>query len=203
MMRQEMIDREMTDRGMFERIRVGSGPGIVILVLLATVVIAAAQTATGPVDVKIDSVLAADTNQGCDKQLTTLRDRLRRLFHYTTYRLVSHNEGSAGFGKSMIFTLPGGRILHIQPRGMNGDMIQMEVMLFRGEEPMMITDLSITNGGTFMVGGPRYEHGTLIISIKPLAPMGPADTAAAPASAISAAPVISRPPQLTAPPPNQ
>jgi hypothetical protein len=222
MMRQEMTDREMTDREMicsgvtdqrvpdqriFERIRISSGSGIVVLVLLASVVIAAAQTATGPVDVKIDSVLAADTNQGCDKELSTLRDRLRRLFHFTTYRLVSHDEGSAGFGKSLTFSLPGGRILHIEPRGMDGDMIQMEVMLFRGEEPMMITDLKITNGGTFMVGGPRYEHGTLIISIKPLAPMGPAigpaDTAAAPASAISAAPAISRPPPATAPPPNQ
>jgi len=90
-MRQEMIER------------ISSGSGIVVLVLLATVVIAAAQTATGPVEVnpgpvevKIDSVLAADTNQGCDKQLSTLRDRLRRLFHFTTYLLMSHDEGSAG-----------------------------------------------------------------------------------------------------------
>ena len=88
-MRQEMIER------------LSSGSGIVVLVLLATVVIVAAQTATGPVEVnpgpvevKIDSVLAADTNQGCDKQLSTLRDRLRRLFHFTTYRLMSHDEGS-------------------------------------------------------------------------------------------------------------
>ena len=88
------------------------------------VVIAAAQTVKGPVEVKIDSVLAADTNQGCDKQLSTLRDRLRRMFHYSTYRLVSHEEGHTGFGKTVTFTLPGGRILHIEPAGMDGDMIR-------------------------------------------------------------------------------
>jgi len=188
-MRQEMIER------------LSSGSGIVVLVLLATVGIAAAQTATGPVEVnpgpvevKIDSVLAADTNQGCDKQLSTLRDRLRRLFHFTTYRLMSHDEGSAGFGKTLTFTLPGGRILHIEPQGMDGDMIQMEVMLFQGEEPMMTTVLKITNGGTFMVGGPRYEHGTLIISIKPIAPMGSADTGTSAATAASSSPpVVSAP----------
>src|SRR5271166_5275914 len=108
-MRQEMI----------ERLSSGS---LIALVLLATVVVAAAQTATRSVEVTVDSVLAADTHQGCDKQLSTLRDRLRRLFHFTTYRLMSHNEGSAGFGKTLTFTLPGGRILHIEPQGMDGDM---------------------------------------------------------------------------------
>jgi len=186
-MRQEMIER------------LSSRSGIIVLVVLATVVIAAAQTATGPVEVKIDSVLAADTNQGCDKQLSTLRDRLRRLFHFTTYRLMSHDEGSAGFGKTLTFSLPGGRILHIEPQGMDGDMIQMEVMLFQGEEPLMTTVLKITNGGTFMVGGPRYEHGTLIISIKPIAPMGSADAGTSAAAAPSSSPpAVSAPPAVPA-----
>jgi hypothetical protein len=165
-------------------------PGIVVLVLLTMVVSAAAQTAKGSVEVKIDSVLAADTNQGCDKQLSTLRDRLRRLFHYSTYRLVQHEEGHTGFGQTVTFTLPGGRILHIEPVGMDGDMIRLEVMLFQGEEPMMTTDLKIMNGGTFMVGGPRYEHGTLIISIKPIAP---ASVDMAPATSEAAAPAVEGP----------
>jgi len=35
---------------------------------------------------------------------------------------------------------------------------------------MMTTDLKIMNHGIFMVGGPRYERGTLIISIETEAP---------------------------------
>ena len=169
--------------------------GIVVLVLFALVVNAAAQTVKGSVEVKIDSVLAADTNQGCDKQLSTLRDRLRRLFHYSTYRLVQHEEGHTGFGQTVTFTLPGGRILHIEPVGMDGDMIRLEVMLFQGEEPMMTTDLKIMNGGTFMVGGPRYERGTLIISIKPIAP---ASVEMAPETSKAAAAVEGPPPPATA-----
>ena len=65
----------------------------------------------------------------------------------------------------------------------------MEVVLFQGEEPMMTTDLKITNGGTFMVGGPRYERGTLIISIKPIAP---ASAEMAPATSEAAAPAVER-----------
>lgn len=185
-MRQEMIER------------LSSGSGLVVLVLLATVLSAAAQTAMGPVEVKVDSVLATDTHQGCDKQLSTLRERLRHLFHFTTYRLVSHNEGQAGFGKTLTFTLPGGRILHIEPQGLDGDMVQMEVMLFQGEESMMTTELKITNGGTFMVGGPRYEHGTLIIAIMPIAPTGPAETGAGAAAAVASPPAASAPPAVPA-----
>jgi hypothetical protein len=186
---------------MTEGLRTSSG--VAVLVLFATV--AAAQISHGPVEVKIDSVLAADTNQGCDKQLSTLRGRLMRLFHYSTYRLVRHEEGHTGFGQTVTFSLPGGRILHIQPMGMDGGMIRMEIMLFQGEQPMMTTDLKIMNGGVFMVGGPRYDEGTLIISIKPLAPQSAEVVAPAtelgPPSAMSPPVAVAPPPALPAPPP--
>jgi hypothetical protein len=159
--------------------------GIAILLLMLTVAVGGAQTSKSQVDVKIDSVLAADTNQGCDKQLSWLKHRLIRLFHFSTYHLVQHRESHTGFGQTAIFELPGGRILHIEPMGMDGGMIRMEVMLFQGEEPMMTTDLKIMNHGIFMVGGPRYERGTLIISIETEAPVSAAE-GNLPSTAVSA-----------------
>ncbi len=153
---------------MTDRLRKRSG--VAILLLLIAVAAVAAQKSKEQVEVKIDSVLAADTNQGCDRQLAWLKHRLMRLFNYSTYRLVRHEEVRTGFGQTATFALPGGRILHIEPIGMDGEMIRMEVMLFQGEEPMMTTDLKIMNHGIFMVGGPRYERGTLIISIETEAP---------------------------------
>ncbi len=158
---------------------------VAVLLLLVTVAAVAAETGKGKVDVKIDSVLAADTNQGCDKQLAWLKHRLMRLFNYSTYHLVRHEESRTGFGETATFALPGGRILHIEPMGMDGGMIRMEVMLFQGEEPMMVTDLKIMNHGIFMVGGPRYERGTLIISIETEAPSLPAEVSP-PATSVSA-----------------
>jgi len=95
-----------------------------------------------------------------------LKHRLIRLFHFSTYRLVRHDESHTQFGQTAKFHLPGGRFLYIEPKGMDVEMIKMEVMLFQGGEPMMTTDLEIMNHGIFMVGGPRYERGTLIISIE-------------------------------------
>ncbi len=91
--------------------------------------------------------------------------RLHSLFSYTTYHLVSHQEEQTPVGSQITFSLPGGRILHVQPEGVEGNMISMELILFQGERPVMTTDLKLRNHGVLLIGGPRYEQGMLIISI--------------------------------------
>lgn len=150
-------------------------PGSLILAIAVTVAFgltgrgSAQERAAGdhprPVSVYVDSVLAADTNEGMDARLAPLGKKLQGLFSFTTYSLVSHQDGQTECGKMIAFMLPGGKILHIQPRAIDGDMIAMEIVLFDGTRPMMTTDLKLKNKGTLIVGGPRYEQGMLIISI--------------------------------------
>ncbi|HLI81167.1 MAG TPA: hypothetical protein VKV03_14365 [Candidatus Binataceae bacterium] len=120
---------------------------------------------TQKIGVRVDSVLASDTHQGVDTQLTPMGPRLQSLFNYTSYRLVSHQERQTPMGTQISFDLPGGRILHVEPSAIEGDMIEMELVLFQGERPVMTTDLKLRNHGVLIVGGPRYEQGMLIISI--------------------------------------
>jgi hypothetical protein len=120
---------------------------------------------TQKIGVRVDSVVASDTNQGIDTQLTPMGPRLQSLFSYTTYHLVSHQERQTPMGTQLSFDLPGGRILHVEPHAIEGDMIEMELVLFQGERPVMTTDLKLRNHGVLIVGGPRYEQGMLIISI--------------------------------------
>lgn len=117
------------------------------------------------VSVYVDSVLAADTNEGMDSRLAPLERKLHGLFSFTTYSLLHHDQGQTECGKMIAFVLPGGKILHIQPRAIDGDMIAMEIVMFDGTRPMMTTDLKLKNNGTLIVGGPRYEQGMLIITI--------------------------------------
>jgi hypothetical protein len=124
-----------------------------------------AQAAPRQVSVYIDSVMAADTNEGTDPRLGPMDKKLRGLFGFSTYSLIGHNEGETDCGKMIAFTLPGGKILHVQPRAIDNDMIAMEIVLFDGTRPMMTTDLKLKNNGTLIVGGPRYETGMMIISI--------------------------------------
>ncbi len=148
-------------------------PGSLSLLIIAittfgTLGVAYAQQAPRPVKqvyVYIDSVMAADTNEGTDPRLAPMGKKLQGLFGFSTYSLIGHDEGETNCGKMIAFTLPGGKILHVQPRAIDGDMIAMEIVLFDGTRPMMTTDLKLKNNGTLIVGGPRYEQGMMIISI--------------------------------------
>jgi hypothetical protein len=138
---------------------------IIAITTLGTPGLTFAQAGPRQVTVYIDSVMAADTNEGTDPRIAPMGQKLRGLFGFSTYSLIGHNEGQTDCGKMIAFTLPGGKILHVQPRAIDGDMIAMEIVLFDGTRPMMTTDLKLKNNGTLIVGGPRYEQGMMIISI--------------------------------------
>jgi hypothetical protein len=156
---------------------------------MALAIAAAGRVWAGPADptpqkiqVRVDSVLASDTHQGIDVRLTPMGPRLHSLFNYTTYNLVSRQQEQTPIGSVLSFDLPGGRILHVEPEAVDGDMIAMDVILFQGERPVMSTDLKLRNHGVLLVGGPRYEQGMLIISIGAdcKCPKAPAPEAALP-----------------------
>src|SRR6202162_3148079 len=145
-------------------------PGSLTFLIIATTAfglraVSYAQSAPKLVNVYVDSVMAADTNEGTDPRLAPMGQKLRGLFGFSTYSLIGHNEGQTDCGKMIAFTLPGGKVLHVQPRAVDGDMIAMEIVLFDGTRPMMTTDVKLRNNGTLIVGGPRYERGMMIISI--------------------------------------
>jgi hypothetical protein len=128
---------------------------------------AAAQSkAPETVRVRVDSVLAADTNEGMDKRLaSTVGSRLTALFGFTTYRLVKRQDEKTPCGRMVSFNLPGGHILQIAPRSVEGGMIAMKLVLFYGGRPVMATDLKLMNHGVLIIGGSRYEQGMLITTI--------------------------------------
>jgi hypothetical protein len=133
---------------------------------------------------RVDSVMAANTEEGMDDRLsrTPMGARLKALFEYTTYRLIVHEEKLTVCGRMVAFELPGGRILHIAPRAVDGNMISMELVLFEGPRPVMSTDLKLMNHAILIVGGPRYQQGMLITTISTDAPENPqSQSAPAPA----------------------
>ena len=85
--------------------------------------VAAEQSHPQVIILRVYSVLAADTNQGVDPQLGPIGSQLSKMFNYTTYELVSEQNGRTEMGKMIEFTMPGGRILHIEPQSVDRNMI--------------------------------------------------------------------------------
>ena len=110
----------------------------------------AASSLTRPaslVDVQVDSAFVADAASGS----------------------FSHTNGRTVSGKMIVFTLPGGKTLHVRPRAVVGNMIALEVVLFDGKQTAMTADLNLESGDTFALSGEQHGAGTLLIRISPSA----------------------------------
>jgi hypothetical protein len=84
---------------------------------------------------------------------------------YSSYRLVQGEQRRVIWRREAEFLLPGGRYLVVIPRGYKDDRVLLSVMLLAGTRPLVNTTLALKNHGVFLVAGPRYEEGTLVIAI--------------------------------------
>ena len=146
---------------------VGALLTVMAICAVAAPIKASAETQSLPLRVRVDSVLAANTGKGADKELVTsgMDERLKSMFDYTTYHLVLHQELETVGGKYVTSELPGGRILQIAPHSIIENMISMELVLFEGTRPLMTTDMRLINHAVLIVGGPKYQQGMLITII--------------------------------------
>jgi hypothetical protein len=78
----------------------------------------------------------------------------------------SHSNGRTQSGKLIVFSLPGGKTLHVMPRAIDGGMIAMQVVLFDGRRPAMTANLTLGSGDTFALSGEQFGE-TLLLRISP------------------------------------
>jgi hypothetical protein len=117
--------------------------------------------------VDVESLVAADTHKGIDPRLgADTTGRLRKVFDYTSYVLLKREQASTVCGQAVAFNLPGGRILHVAPMAVEGNMIALELVLFEGARSVMRTDIKMMKAGAIMIVGPHYPRQTFITTIE-------------------------------------
>lgn len=119
------------------------------------------------VELRIETVLASNTSLPYfDNRLEDIRSQIEA-FSYKSYRLVHEERRQVGWGTQADFTLPGGRMLQVVPKQLEGERIALQVVVMEGPSPtpLMNTALSIKNHGTLFFGGRRHQEGILIIRI--------------------------------------
>lgn len=117
------------------------------------------------VEVRIDTVLASNTGKAFDSALASLHQPFIGLFPYSSYRLLQGEQRRVAWRRETEFLLPGGRSLVVLPRGFKDGRVLLNVMLIAGTRPLVNTALALKNHGVFLVAGPHYEEGILIIVI--------------------------------------
>ncbi len=117
------------------------------------------------VEVRIGAVVASNTGQSFDDRLIALRKQFIALFPYSSYQLIHEEKRQVQWGNKAGFDLPGGRFLVVIPREYKNNLVSLQIMLISDTRPIVQTVLALKNNGTFLVGGPRYRDGVLLIAI--------------------------------------
>ena len=118
--------------------------------------------------VQVTAVRAAESGPS-DPLLVSLKPRLRRLVGYRAFQIVSREDRHCEWRSEARFVLPGGRKLQLLPKGLDRDVVKMQVRLLEGKRRLVDTNVGVTNGGTMLFGvgrDPRMGDDALIIVLK-------------------------------------
>lgn len=128
--------------------------GAVLVMALAAPTIAA-----GPLEIEVATVRATadgarDLNSS-DPLVIFLRRHLKRFTVYRGFIVVRREGRPCAWRSEQAFALPGGRSLEIVPKGMEQQMVMMQVRLLDGHKRLVDTHVRLPQRGRLVFGMPR------------------------------------------------
>jgi hypothetical protein len=117
------------------------------------------------ISVELLVVHATDSKPGIDPRLSRLASSFR-YFKYQGYWLLSTQSAPIAIGASNTFTVEGGRKVKVTLVSADETRARVRVEMSNKDGKLLDTTVSINRNGTFIVAGPRYEDGILMLPLK-------------------------------------
>ncbi len=116
------------------------------------------------VTVSISTVVASNDRRSFDPRLEHIRSELKPL-RFKNYRMLGQESRDLTGGDQCGIELPGGRYLHITTKENTAEYLRMNILLNEGNRPIINTDVKLDHDSVVVLGGPKDERGTLLITI--------------------------------------
>ncbi|MCL5966702.1 MAG: hypothetical protein M1550_05800 [Deltaproteobacteria bacterium] len=140
-------------------------PAVLALAVLLWTACPGTSRAADGVAVDIGVVLASNEGSSVDPSLATLRAKLGSMFNYSSYKMLDRLRRPLGLGQTGDFGLPGGRSIRVTPITAARNKARLAIQIMEGSRNLVTTTVGMSRGGMVLVGGPRYQNGTLILLI--------------------------------------
>ncbi|MFN2426313.1 MAG: hypothetical protein ABR587_07685 [Candidatus Binatia bacterium] len=115
--------------------------------------------------IQITAVRASNNGRVFDSRLSSLKTELKQL-RFRSYNLVSSETRVLhGNGGQCGIELPNGRYLHVTTREHTPNHLRLHILLNQDNRPVVNTYVKLELGSVVLMGGPRDENGTLVITI--------------------------------------
>lgn len=116
------------------------------------------------VDVQLRVVHATDSETGVDPRLAALASSFR-YFKYKGYRLLSTQNADIAVGGETTWSIEGGRRITVSVLSFDEGRARMRVEMTNGDGKVLDTTVNINRNGTFIISGPRYKDGILMLPV--------------------------------------
>ncbi len=121
--------------------------------------------APGKVAITLLVVHATDAQTGVDPRLQSLATSFR-YFKYAGYRLLATHTADVASGADASFTIEGGRKVTVTLLSRDDARARVRVEMSNAEGKQLDTTVSINRDGTFIVAGPKYKDGILMLPLQ-------------------------------------
>ncbi len=120
--------------------------------------------AARPVTFKVILIEASDKPAPLDRRLDRVEYRLRRIFGFEHYRFLGEASQQTGLPATFRLSPGQGYTLDIEARR-GSDGIRTKVVWRKGGQAILSTTLVLHKGNPSVLGGPRHNGGTIIVSL--------------------------------------
>ena len=125
----------------------------------------AADTLPSRVQLSVLVVHATDSETGVDPRLSSLASSFR-YFKYKGYRLLSEQSSDLAVNGSSTYPVEGGRKLKVTLLSMDDARAKLHVEMSNEQGKVLDTTVNINRDGTFIISGPKYKDGILMLPLR-------------------------------------
>lgn len=124
-----------------------------------------AQAGVRQVSMELMVVHATDSRPGVDPRLASLASSFR-YFKYQGYWLLSTQRSPVGVGDGATFSVEGDRRVKVTLVSVDEERARVRVEMSNRDGKLLDTTVSINRNGTFIVAGPKYQDGILMLPLR-------------------------------------
>jgi hypothetical protein len=127
--------------------------------------VSTAASAENRTTIQITAVRGTSEGRTFDPRLASLKPALKPLRLGSYYQVGTETRVLHGNGGQFGMDLPNGRYLHITTREHTPNHLRLHILLNENNHPVVNTYVKLELGSVVLMGGPRDENGTLVITI--------------------------------------
>ena len=125
---------------------------------------AAPQSHSGKVDVQLMVVYAHNEDNKTDADLKPVMQNLRFL-RFSGYRLQDKFGSPLAINQESTYNIVGGRKLKLKLLSRDEKQAKVRVRMYKSDEKVLDTTVSIHRHKSFMLGGPKHDKGVLVFAV--------------------------------------